>query len=166
MAVVVTSSILSVFLQQFEGFDVEVHPPNQSGASSREVFDIDIKCYDQLFAAFEVKDKNFSEQDVDHAAFKARQYGLKNLTFVTGLNANPVGSTYKQIAKTVSSRGVNVIFVRVEALARAVLALRPNLTTFEFINVLQTQARAARVKDEFFSHAKEVIDAKVQLEQP
>ena len=43
---------------------------------------MDVSYYDQLFAAFEVKDKNFSEQDVAHAAFKARQYRLKNLTFV------------------------------------------------------------------------------------
>jgi SacI restriction endonuclease len=32
-----------MYFDQFEGFDVIVHPVNQSGASSNEIADIDIK---------------------------------------------------------------------------------------------------------------------------
>ena len=76
VAAIVAGTILSIYFEQFEGFQVIVHPVNQSGASSNEVSDIDIKKNGKIFVAVEVKDKQFSEQDVDHAAFKASQYGL------------------------------------------------------------------------------------------
>ncbi len=71
VAAIVTGAILSGYFDQFEDFEVIVHPVNQSGASSKEVADIDIKQGGKIFVAVEIKDKQFSEQDVDHAAFKA-----------------------------------------------------------------------------------------------
>lgn len=164
IAAVVTGTVLYLHLQQFEGFDVKVHPPNQSGASSREVSDIDIRYNGRLFATFEVKDKNFSEHDVGHAAFKTKQNGLKVLTFITGPNANLIGSTHYHVTKNIARTGVNVIFIEVVALAKALLALRPSLTVSEFVDVLETQARTARVKDEFFLHAKEVLATEISDE--
>jgi len=155
---VITGSILSVFFQQFEGFDVEVHPVNQSGSSSRGVSDIDIKYHNKIFAAIEVKDKIFSEQDVDHAAFKARQYELGVISFVMGPNGNPMGSTLTQIARNVSGKGTHVIFIGIEALAETLLSFCPNLSLSEFIDVLHRQATAARVKDEFHLHLGVMIE--------
>ena len=86
VAAIVSGTILSAYFDQFEGFEVTVHPVNQSGASSNEVADVDIKKNGKIFVAVEVKDKRFSEQDVDHAAFKASQYGLNSITFVIGVN--------------------------------------------------------------------------------
>ena len=86
VAAIVVGTVLSIYFDQFEGFEVIVHPVNQSGASSKEVADIDIKKNGKIFVVCEVKDKQFSEQDVDHAAFKASQHSLNSITFVIGVN--------------------------------------------------------------------------------
>lgn len=68
-------------------YKVIPHKVNESGSSSKEVGDIDI--YDlegTLVNAIEVKDKNFSEQDVLHAVSKFRQANLSSSLFIYGKN--------------------------------------------------------------------------------
>ena len=96
VAAIVAGTILSIYFDQFEDFEVIVHPVNQSGSSSNEVADVDIKKNGKIFVVFEVKDKPFSEQDVDHAAFKASQYGLNLITFIIGVNGACMGSSREQ----------------------------------------------------------------------
>ncbi len=60
------------------GARVEVHPVNQSGASGREVSDLDIYVDNELISSNELKDKNFSESDVRHAADKVITAGGNN----------------------------------------------------------------------------------------
>jgi hypothetical protein len=108
VAAIITGTILSIYFEQFDDFEVIVHPVNQSGASSNEVADIDIKKNGKIFVAVEVKDKQFSEQDIDHAAFKASQYDLKSITFVSGVNGNFIGSSCEQVAKTVLQTPIQV----------------------------------------------------------
>jgi len=51
-------------------YSVKTHKVNQSGASSKEVGDIDVFDRDILYYSIEVKDKNFTEYDVEHALNK------------------------------------------------------------------------------------------------
>jgi len=155
VAAITTGAILSVYFDQFEDFEVVVHPVNQSGASSKEVADVDIKKRGEIFVAVEVKDKQFSEQDVDHAAFKASQYGLSSITFVTGASGQCVGSPLKQVAETVlNTRRVNVVFVELVSFVKAVIALCPELSFATFLEKLRYYAISARVKEEVFTHMK------------
>ncbi len=160
VAAIVAGTILSTYFDQFEGFEVIVHPVNQSGASSNEVADIDIKKNGKIFVAIEVKDKQFSEQDVDHAAFKASQYSLKSITFVIGVSGTCIGSSLEQVAKTVLlTRNVNVIFVDIVSFIRSVIALCPELPFATFFAKLQYYAISARVKDEVFEHIERVFQS-------
>jgi len=153
VAALIAGTTLSTYFDQFEGFEVVVHPVNQSGASSNEVADIDIKQNGQIFVAIEIKDKQFSQQDVDHAAHKVSQHGLKSITFIIGINGRCIGSTIEQVAKNVlQTRNVNVIFVDLGSFFRSVIALSPDLTFAIFLSKLQNYAISARVRDEVFEH--------------
>jgi hypothetical protein len=160
VAAIVSGTILSTYFDQFEGFEVTVHPVNQSGASSNEVADIDIKKDGVIFVAVEVKDKQFSEQDVDHAAFKASQYGLKSITFIIGVNGTCMGSSLDQVAKTVlMTRSVSVIFVDLVSFLRSIMALCPELSFATFFSKLQHYAISARTRDEMFEHIGHVVQS-------
>ncbi|MGL5921691.1 restriction endonuclease, SacI family, partial [Chroococcidiopsis sp.] len=160
VAAIVTGTILSIYFDQFEGFEVIVHPVNQSGASSNEVADIDIKKNGRIFLAVEVKDKQFSQQDVDHAAFKASQYGLESITFVLGVSGSCIGLSLEQVAKTVLlTRNVNVIFVDLVSLVKSVIALCPELSFVTFFAKLQYYAIGARVRDEVYERIEHVFQS-------
>ncbi len=160
VAAIVVGTVLSTHFDQLEGFEVIVHPVNQSGASSNEVADVDIKKNGKIFVVFEVKDKQFSEQDVDHAAFKASQYGLNSITFIIGVNGACMGSSREQIAKTILlTRGVNVIFIDILSFVRSIIALCSELSFAAFFERLQYYAVCARVKDEVFEHIKSVFQS-------
>ena len=79
------------------GLDVRVHPVNQSGASSKEVLDVDVYCKDIIRFTAEIKDKSFTREDVDHAANKVKSAGHNAMFFVTGPNAKTT-LTAEQIA--------------------------------------------------------------------
>ena len=160
VAAIIVGTVLSIYFDQFEGFEVIVHPVNQSGASSNEVADVDIKKNGKIFVVFEVKDKQFSEQDVDHAAFKASQYSLNSITFVIGVNGTCMGSSLEQVAKTILlTRSVNVIFVDLLSFMRSVVALCPELSFATFFAKLQYYAIGARVRDEVFEHIESVFQS-------
>ena len=158
VAALTVGTTLSLYFELFEGFEVIIHPVNQSGASSNEVADIDIKKNDKIFVAVEVKDKIFSVQDVDHAAFKANQYGLKSLTFIIGVHGACVGSSLENVAQTVfQERGVNVIFVDLISFVRSLIALCPSLSFTTFFAKLQDCASTIRVKDDVLEHLNRVF---------
>jgi hypothetical protein len=160
VAAIVTGAILSGYFDQFEDFEVIVHPVNQSGASSKEVADIDIKQGGKIFVAVEIKDKQFSEQDVDHAAFKASQYGLTSITFVIGESGQCIGSSLDQVAKAVlTTRRVNVVFIELVSFVRAIIGLCPKLSFATFFEKLEYYAISARVKDEVFAHMERVFQS-------
>lgn len=160
VAAIVTGTVLSIYFDQFAGFEVIVHPVNQSGASSNEVADIDIKMNDKIFVVFEVKDKQFSQQDVDRAAFKASQYGLNSITFIIGVNGTCVGSSLEQVAKNIFlARRVNVIFIDLPSFVTSIIALCPELFFATFLEKLQYYAIGARVKDEVFEHIESTFQS-------
>ena len=160
VAAILTGTVVALHFEQFENFEVIVHPVNQSGASSNEVADIDIKKNGKIFVAIEVKDKQFNEQDVDHAASKASQYGLKSITFVIGANGANIGLSPEQIAKNVlHKRNINVVFVDLISYIRSVITLCPEISFASFLEKLQYCAKKARVKDGFFEHIDHVSQA-------
>ncbi len=160
VAAIVTGTVLFIYFDQIVGGEVIVHPVNQSGTSSNEVADIDIKINGEIFVVFEVKDKQFSQQDADHAAFKASQYGLNSITFIIGVNGACVGSSLEQVAKDIFlARSVNVIFIDLPSFVRSVIALCPDLDFATFLARLQYYAIEARVKDEVFEHIGNIFQS-------
>ena len=156
-------SVLALFFKEIsKEFEVVVHPINQSGASSREVADIDIKKSGSLFACIEVKDKDFRESDVEHIAVKASNNHLKVITFAIGPNANYLGESLEDLAKKISNQtGVNVIFSEVFLICQHFLTLCPDCSMKSFIDTLKDYAIAARAKDEVFIYLNNLLDDKL-----
>jgi hypothetical protein len=158
VAAILMGTFLSLYFEQFEFFEVIVHPVNQSGASSKEVADIDIKKNGEIFLVFEMKDKQFTDQDLDHAAFKASQYGLKSISFITGTSGVYVGESLEQAEENIlAERGVSIVLVDLLSFVRSIVALCPDLSFVEFLQRLQNCAMSARVKDEVLEHIKESL---------
>ena len=63
---------------------IKVHPVTESGASPKEVGDIDLKMKDGRVVAVEVKDKPYRDCDVDHACDKALRAGVHHVVFAIG----------------------------------------------------------------------------------
>ena len=76
---------------------VEVHPVNQCGASSHEVSDLDVYINKVLFLSNELKDKEYAETDVRHAADKVIMVGGSKLLFIEGPRANPTDDFYNDL---------------------------------------------------------------------
>ena len=65
------------------GMNVTVHNINQSGTSSKEVGDIDVRLNDVLQYSIEVKDKMFNHSDVEHAFRKMSESNCHGGLFVS-----------------------------------------------------------------------------------
>lgn len=82
--------------------NIQCHPSNQSGASSKEVGDIDLLIGKEIYSSVEVKDKSFTQPDFTHAEKKVLDSGITNFLFVTRMEylmayANSENSTPYQI---------------------------------------------------------------------
>ena len=92
---------------------LKVHPANESGASSKEVGDIDISfCNGRQFAV-EVKDKTYTDVDVNHACEKALAAGVRKLIFAIGASAERVRVQEGALRDVWAERGVELSFLRI-----------------------------------------------------
>lgn len=85
---IVVGALEKIYHNKFsKNFKVIAHKVNQSGASSKEVGDIDIFKEDYFYYAIEVKDKNFTPYDLEHAFKKIQTAGGTKGQFIYGPNA-------------------------------------------------------------------------------
>jgi hypothetical protein len=126
---------------------VVVHPINQSGSSSREVCDIDVKDGKKAVIGFEVKDKKFYIHDVQHAASKASKAGLQVIGIVSGPSGEFVGQE-SEVKKLELDLGISIIFINVFEASNAYLLQFPEIQSHEFLNKLFEIFEQARVKDQ------------------
>jgi hypothetical protein len=84
----VIAGLFDLFMSHEKDYKIEVHPVNQSGASSKEVSDLDIYKNGRLYIANELKDKAFTDTDIRHAVDKARAAGKTRMNFIVGRNGS------------------------------------------------------------------------------
>ena len=92
---------------------IEVHPITESGASSREVGDIDLKMKDGRIVAVEVKDKPYKDCDVDHACEKALKAGVHHVAFAFGPMAEKNRPQDGVLRNYWMEKGVKLTFVSI-----------------------------------------------------
>lgn len=97
--VLVVASLEKILYKQQETIKVLPHKVNQSGSSSKEIGDIDIFIDANFSTAIEVKDKDFTQADVEHAIKKCLTNGSKKCMFLYGMN---VAFDKKSVFETVS----------------------------------------------------------------
>jgi hypothetical protein len=142
-----------------EKWAIGVHPVNESGTSSNEVSDIDVKLGSKLIYTAEVKDKVFIAKDVDHAVSRVSKSGFHTLHFIEGPRSELRGSTYEHLQSQAARSGVELYTISLESLADSVIPFAPrDLTVRDFAAVISTFAKEARVKDETLRHLRVVTD--------
>lgn len=128
---------------------VVVHKVNESGASSKEVGDIDVFDGENLVNSIEVKDKNFSKEDLEHAIKKFIAAGLTRTMFIYGHSAvfNKT-EVYEQAAKY-GEKGCYCCLIRIDEFVKLkLLSLSPTISIGDFAQSLLAMARAINAKDE------------------
>ncbi len=129
-------------------FQVITHKVNQSGASSKEIGDIDVYNGGSYYYSIEVKDKNFNQYDVDHALNKVLKNNGKKAAFIYGIDAafnkKSVLSTIEEYEK----KGVFVLFLDIRTHIKNTLFRLPTCTKQDFINGIINTSQEINCKEE------------------
>lgn len=103
---------------------VKVHPSTESGASSKEIGDIDLEFSDGRVFAVEVKDKVYSTTDVNHACEKAAHASVRRVIFARGSEAEKVrGIPEMALLDKWSKRGVELTFLDISDVLSVAMAV-------------------------------------------
>lgn len=109
-------AVLGAFFRKFYSKDtkVKVHPATESGASSKEVGDIDLEFSDGRRYAVEVKDKTYSDVDVNHACDKALLAGVPKVVFALGSRAEKDYNVHRSALMDYwAEKGVELTFLNI-----------------------------------------------------
>lgn len=161
----IVSSLESVC---FPRHKVVAHNVNECGASSKEVGDIDIYKESSsasrendwiLTSSIEVKDKDFSEQDLQHAISKFRSANISHSLFVYGKKANFDGVVINQLAARYGRLGTYCAVISIMDYSKLRLYNSPyNLTLSVFIESVFEYAKMINAKEETLVWLKSCLD--------
>ena len=135
---------------------VEVHPVNQSGASSREISDLDIYADGKLISSNELKDKNYAETDIRHAADKVLTAGGNRMLFIEGPHASAVGDFVSAIESEYSSRNFMLRIITSQSFFAANIGTLENTDCEEFVRFILQTAKDTKFKEEAISYLNEL----------
>lgn len=138
-------------------FKVKPHKVNQSGASSKEVGDIDVYNKNkELVYSIEVKDKDFSCNDVAHAISKFKQAGLDTSLFVYGKNASFNEDKVFYLLKEIGREGHYCCLISILNYAKLRIYDLKTLTIRDFVDGLLKFAKIINAKDETINIVKDI----------
>lgn len=152
--------IVAQLEQMYLGKDykVEPHKVNQSGASSKEVGDIDVYDMDRnLIYSIEVKDKDFSEQDVAHAITKFRQADLNTSLFVYGKNVSFDEDEVFNLLREIGREGHYCCLISILNYAKLRICDLKTLTVRDFVDGLLKFAKVINAKDDTINIIKDIL---------
>lgn len=138
-------------------YKVEPHKVNQSGASSKEVGDIDI--YDKnknLVYSIEVKDKDFSKQDVIHAITKFKQAELSTSLFIYGKNVSFDEDEIFHVLKEIGREGHYCCLISILHYAKLRISDLKTLTVRDFVDGLLKFAKVINAKNDTVNVIKDI----------
>lgn len=138
-------------------FKVVPHKVNESGASSKEVGDIDIfDTEGTLVNSIEVKDKDFSEQDVVHAIEKFREAHLSSSLFVYGKFANFDEKAVFRMLREIGREGHYCCLISILNYAKLRVADMKSITVKEFVDGLLKFSKLINAQDETLAVIKDI----------
>lgn len=146
---VVVGTLEKIFHSRKKGeFKVITHKVNQSGASSKEVGDVDIFKEGQFHYAVEIKDKKFTAYDLEHAFKKIIENSGKKGQFVYGPNATFDNEVITTKLDSYESKGFMTLFMDIYSYSRYMLFKTDVLYKQEFIDTLTLTAIEINSKEE------------------
>jgi len=141
----------------YKDYIIEVHPVNQSGASSKEISDLDIYESGSLFICNELKHKSFTEQDLRHAADKVLFAGKAKLNFIIG---RKIYYDYNQIQPCIQeyvASGFLVNVVPVDYFALTLLSLIKDVDVNRYAKYILQTAIETKFKEETMAFIRNTI---------
>jgi hypothetical protein len=121
---------------------------NESGASSNEISDIDVRLEDELIVSAEVKDKTYKMHDVEHALQKVSRAGFHTLHFIGGPRARLSGDD-ENLKQFAYDCGVELYMIDLSSLIANTVAFAPSSLRLEAVaERVLAYAAEARVKTE------------------
>lgn len=136
---------------------VKVHKVNQCGASSKEVGDIDIFINKKFSHSIEVKDKNFTAYDVEHALNKVLTNNGTKAGFIYGPHASFDKSQVNSKINEFKQKGLFVYFKNINAYIKDSIFKIPINCKDEFIKTLMTTLKEINCKSETHKWTTELI---------
>lgn len=151
--------IVAQLEQMYLGKDYRVvpHKVNESGASSKETGDIDV--YDRdgnMVYSIEVKDKDFSAQDVVHAISKFRDAGLSTSLFVYGNKARYDKHEVHALLRKTGREGHYCCLISVDNYSKLRICDLKTLTVRQFVDGLLKLAKAINANDDTVETVKAI----------
>lgn len=140
-----------------ENFTVTPHKVNESGASSNEIGDVDV--YDQngnLAYSIEVKDKDFSVQDVAHAVGKFVKAGLTNSFFIYGKNVAFDKDAVFAFLKEAGMKGHYCCLISVLHYSKLRIGSMQPLSIREFVDGMLKFAKTVNAKSDTVTTIKDI----------
>ncbi len=143
----VVAGLFEQFMAEQPDYKVEVHPVNESGASSKEISDLDIYLNGELYVSNELKDKDFTDHDMEHAADKVIAAGKGQINFVIGRHG---GCSEKVIVSTIRkylAQGFVINVVPVDFFVLTILSLIKSVNVESYLKYILATARDTKFKE-------------------
>ena len=133
------------------------HKVNESGSSSKEVGDIDIfTSTEELLSSIEVKDKDFTKEDVEHAIHKFALSKVEKSLFIFGRKVNFNKSDVFSTAAELGKQGFYCTVVSIEDYAKMrIYSIKRNFSINEFVDLLLRFAKEINAKDDTIKWIKD-----------
>lgn len=138
-------------------YSVVAHKVNQSGASSKEVGDIDVFKNGVFKYAIEIKDKNFTPYDVTHAFDKIIENSGEKGQFIFGPNANYIDKDIEATLRHYNNKGFFTLFMDVFQYSRVMLFKIGTLNKQAFVDTLIYSANEINAKEETREWIQELL---------
>ena len=135
---------------------VEVHPVNQSGASSREVSDLDIYINDKLLSSNELKDKSYAETDVRHAADKVINAGGTRMLFIEGPRGVNDSDFITDIESEYQAKNFLLRVLSYEFFLSTAITSIETIDCEDFVRFVLNTARETKFKEEVITYLDEL----------
>ena len=142
----------------YEGTNKVVpHKVNESGSSSKEVGDIDVfTSSDELLSSIEVKDKDFTKEDVEHAIHKFALSKVEKSLFIFGRKVNYDKDNVFETAAELGKQGFYCTLISIEDYAKMrIYSIKRNFSINEFVNLMLHFAQEINAKDETIQWIKD-----------
>lgn len=142
----------------YEGsYAIIPHKVNESGSSSKEIGDIDIfTSSDELLSSIEVKDKDFTKEDVEHAIHKFAINKISKSLFIFGRKVNFSREEVFSTAARLGSQGFYCSVISIEDYAKMrIYSIKRHFSIHEFIDLLLHFAKTINAKSETIQWIKD-----------
>lgn len=131
---------------------VEVHPVNESGASSKEISDLDIYVAGSLVVSNELKDKEYSESDVRHAADKVLQAGGNCMFFIEGPRGKATSDFHSSLIREYAQKNFMLVIIPYNTFITTIVPILQNIDSHEFIRFILETAHETKFKEEVIDY--------------